>query len=368
MNFASPSKSVKIASTPSSVLPPPLPPPANEWASTATQQQPLASNANSLHQSYHIGNGNANSPAGGGTQTNFMMASGGGNGGGSSSPIVLMNSMTPSPRAPSASSSPHPYQQHHTPNASPQHFIPQSRTPPSQQLPNPHQQSPKHDSNGQQYGQQCYDMAERLKNRIDRYRAHHQTAQQKDYSVMEQTYSKMKMETNRLRKQMAVNDTNTNTKSKKSSVNSAASGNTGTGRARNGAGAKRSAAAAQLNVGGGTLQPGMMPSGANATGGTVTAGPTGRVAKVPKMTAKQKRLLKQQQLDSMIPNSQLMMNTSTATPPTSAKVDSINGVVCSGGGSSVYKFDPNSPIDMKPQLHLISNNNNGLFHSIIKPF
>lgn len=321
-------------------------------------------------------------------QQQFMMGGVGGPCGpspqmSSSSPQLMnMNnhsmSTTPSPRAPSAGSSPHPYQQQqhqHTPNASPlpHHFIPQSRTPPASQM--QQIQSPK----SYDVSYQCYDAVDRLKNRIENYRNHHEQAQSKDTRVMDQTYQKMKVETNRLRKQM-LNESNTTSKSRKANSAAGGAGPGGGGRSRNGAN-KRNAAAAGLNSldqSSNAMGPGMSLNSPNmmqqqqqlpnmvgpGMGGPVTPGLPGlneKQVKAPKPAPKRRRQSKaqqaaaaaqaaeqqaqrsQQQIDGtgMMPNSGLMMNSSDS-----------NGSMNSQG-RNMYKFNSASPglMDVKPQFN-----------------
>lgn len=252
-------------------------------------------------------------------------------GSGASSPLLVgLNSASPSPRAPSASSSPRPYQQH-TPTASPQHFHPASATPPAMAQASP----------GGQYGQ--YDPVERLKSRMEGYRAHHEVSLHKDHAVMDANYNKIKFETNRLRKQMSASEGGT--KAKRGSVGANPAGG-GTGRARTGAAAKRSASAASLAP--------CTGAGVASLANPNPVRPSARVAKTPKLSAKQKRLLKQQSLDSAMPNSHLLL----PAPSTSASTEPVNGVTC----PPVYKFECHSP-DLKTRLGSTASGK----HSPVRP-
>lgn len=307
--------------------------------------------------------GNTSGPVSNGSVSNGQMRT-------SSSPAGMMmisGGTTPSPRATSNSPG---YSHGHMSNnvPSPQNFAPlvhTTVTPPSSTY---HGHSPINHHSTNENNNKTYDVMNRLKNRIEMYREHHENSLAKEQNFIDQYHHKVKTETTRLvKKQNAANESaagSGGSRKKNSNIGSGSTGGGGRSRSTSTMNAsKRSASCLMVNSNNlnNSISSGAISTIDSSTSSSpISNGPLPK-AKVPRMTAKQRKLFKQQQMEgsAITSDSQLLINCSNRTQAintssshqttSTTNADLLNA-------SSVYKFDPHSPNEIKPPLNFLSNN------------
>lgn len=254
----------------------------------------------------------------------------------------MMSSNTPSPR--SAPNTPIYGQQAYyaqSPSVSPLSCPNSSRTPPSF-----YNKSPLN-TNNDNHNVACYDVINRLKNRLEIYRGHHENSLHKERAYLDQYNFKVKAETSKLvKKQTATNESNSRKKN--------STGSTGVNKQSRSGNASNSQKRAASNSD--SNRSTLLNSGQNFATEANPLHNQDQKIKIPKLTAKQRKQSKpknQQPLISLetsisnVNQSNFIGNNGTFN--TTSNSNMIND-------SSVYKFIPNSPNEMKSPMHFLSSN------------
>lgn len=303
---------------------------------------------------------NASGPVSNGSASNGQMRT-------SSSPagmIMISSGTTPSPCPTSNSPG---YSHGHMSNnvSSPQNFGPlihTTVTPPSSTY---HGHSPINHHSTNENNNKNYDVMNRLKNRIEMYREHHENSLAKEQNFLDQYHHKVKTETSRLvKKQNAANESASvsgGSRKKNSNVGSGSTGGGGRSRSTNTINANKRSANCLMANSNSSISSGAIPTiDSSASSSPINNGPK---AKVPRMTAKQRKLYKQQQMEgsAVTSDSQLLINRVQATNINSSHQTTSATNADLLNASSVYKFDPHSPNEIKPPLNFLSNNSGIIF-------